>query len=351
LSKSILKRLKKEETPLIDGNTATFVWLGESAPSLVGDFTGWEVGDPVRMDKSATGIWTYQLSLPSDAYIEYGFLFGEESLNDPHNSRRTPNGMGGINQYFSMPDYRPTTLAKKYPNIHHGSVTSYRIPTDYLLTSKDRTVHLYQPPVSKPVPLVVVWDGQEYLKRAHLNIIVDNLIAQGRIQPLALALVNNGGQKTRHVEYSCNDATLGFLMTEVLPLATKNLNLIDVNAHPGAYGVAGASMGGLMALYTGVRIPQVFGKVLSQSGAFSWTGIDMVVFDLLEHGEKRSMKIWMDVGIFDIPGLLDSNRRMVNLLSHNGYQPIYHEYHAGHNYPAWRDEIWQGLESLYGLDK
>jgi enterochelin esterase-like enzyme len=351
MPKSILKRLKREQTPLIDGDVATFVWHGEYAPKLVGDFTGWEVGDPIVMKKYEPGVWTYQLTLPSDAYIEYSFLSDEEPLTDPNNSRVSPNGMGGANNYFSMPDYRPTILAEKHRNISHGKVTSYQISTDYIITGRNRTINLYQPPVTEQVPLMVVWDGQDYLHRANLNNIVDNLIVQGRIPPIALAMVNNGGQKSRHVEYSCNDATLGFLMTEVLPLSANHLNLIDINAHPGAYGVAGASMGGLMALYTGTRIPQVFGNVLSQSGAFSWTGIDMVVFDLLEHGDRRPMKIWMDVGVYDIPGLLDSNRRMYQLLSQKGYQATYREYNAGHNYPAWRDDIWRGLETLFGIEK
>ena len=350
MPKSILKRLKNEQTPLIDGNIATFVWQGEHAPKLVGDFSGWDAGNSIALKKSSQGVWTYQLAFPSDAYIEYAFIDGEETLTDPNNSRRTPNGMGATNNYFFMPDYKPTNLVKNDKNIPHGIVTSFRVSTEYLITGKDRTIHLYQPPVNEPVPLLVVWDGQEYLRRAHLTEIVDNLIAQGRIRPLALAMVNNGGQKSRHVEYSCNDATLGFLMTDVLPLATKQLNLINIKTSPGAFGVAGASMGGLMALYTGTRIPQVFGNVLSQSGAFSWAGFDMVVLDLLEHGKMRSLKIWMDVGIYDIPGLLETNRKTLNILNLRGYQATYREYNAGHNYPAWRDDIWRGLEILFGYE-
>jgi enterochelin esterase-like enzyme len=38
---------------------------------------------------------------------------------------------------------------------------------------------------------------------------------------------------------------------------------------------------------------------------------------------------------------------MHNLLTIRGYPVIYREYHAGHNYPAWRDDIWRGLETLY----
>ena len=34
-----------------------------------------------------------------------------------------------------------------------------------------------------------------------------------------------------------------------------------------------------------------------------------------------------------------------------GYLLAYHEYNAGHNYPAWRDDIWRGLEALYGVNK
>ncbi len=290
------------------------------------------------------------LTLPLDAYIEYGFLLGEESLQDPFNPRQSSNGMGGYNHYFQMPKYKSTYLAQRRVAVPHGSITKHVITTENFIFGSKRTIYLYRPPVSESVPLLVVWDGQDYLHRAHLNLIVDNLIAEQRIQPLAMAFVHNGSAATRAIEYACSESTLVFLMTEVLPLATKQLNLIDINIFPGVYGVAGASMGGLMALYTGARIPQVFGKVLSQSGAFSLASFDTVVFDLLEHGEQHSLKIWMDVGIYDIPGLLVANQRMKNVLNKRGYQVDYREYHAGHNYPAWRDDIWAGLEYLYGAN-
>ena len=349
MTDSILKQLNNEPTPNIENNIATFVWKGKKPPLLVGDFTGWDEDHPVIMKKHAPGIWIYQLSLPTDAYIEYGFLKGEESLLDPLNPRRTPNGMGGYNNYFSMPDYKPTELTRKNSKIPHGTITSHQVPTEYFILGKTRTVHFYQPPVTEPVPLVVVWDGQDYLQRIHLNTIVDSLIHQNRIRPLALAFVENGGLRSRTVEYACSEATLNFLMIEVIPKAKKVLNLIDSDAYPGMYGVLGASLGGLMALYTGTRLPQIFGNVLSQSGAFSWGGFDTVVFDLLQQGELRPLNIWMDAGIYDLAGLLISNQRMQNVLIKKGYPLNYREYHAGHNYPAWRDDIWRGLEALYGV--
>lgn len=345
---SIHKRLKTEITPLIDQDIATFVWRGKTAPDLVGDFTGWDDGNPIVLEKTSHGLWTYQLSLPQDAYIEYGFVDGDESISDPMNPRHTPNGVGGHNNYLPMPHYKPTDLVSKNPAIRHGTVRDFRISTEYFISGNNRTVHLYQPPVKERVPLVVVWDGHEYLHRVRLNLVVDNLIAQGRIRPIALAFVDNGGQRSRTVEYACNEAMLVFLMTEVLPLARTELNLLDLESNPGAYGICGASMGGLMAMYIGLRLPQVFGNVLSQSGAFSWAGYEMVVFDLLAYAENRPLNIWMDVGRYDLPGLLESNQHMKDVLVQQGYRLDYREYNAGHNYIAWRDEIWRGLEAIYG---
>jgi len=350
MGSTLFKHFKNKSTPIIQGDTVTFVWRGRSAPVLIGDFTGWDENHPVKMEKAEAGIWTYQHTFDPDAYIEYAYLKGEESLLDPCNPQYTPNGIGGFNNYFFMPEYKPTNLSKKKRQIPHGTVTCHELPTEYLISGEARTVHLYHPPVSEAVPLVVVLDGQDYLFRLRLNNIVDNLIHQGRIRPIALAFVDNAGQELRTLEYSCNEATLAFLMIKVLPLAKKELNLIEIESKPGAYGVLGSSMGGLMALYTSVRIPQVFGNVLSQSGAFSWGNYDMVVFDLLQQGEVRPIKIWLDVGLYDLAGLLVSNQRMKEMLNQRGYSLTYREYHAGHNFPAWRDEIWRGLETLYGVN-
>ena len=44
------------------------------------------------------------------------------------------------------------------------------------------------------MPLLVVYDAQDYLTRGRITQIVDNLIAQGRIEPFAIALLDNGKQ-------------------------------------------------------------------------------------------------------------------------------------------------------------
>jgi len=344
---TILSRLQKEPSPLIEGNTAIFVWQGKSAPLLQGDFTDWERGEPVTLEKDGPDLWVYQTEFPEDAYIEYIFQDGEQRIRDPLNPRRTPNGTGNDNNFFYMPKAARTPLSDYRKGVPRGRVTRYRIPTWRLVVGNYRMVYLYQPPTIQPCPLVVVWDGRDYLHRGRLAHIVDNLIHQKRIQPIALAMVDNGG-KARMAEYGCSESTLIFLLEAILPLAQTELNLLDLSAHEGSYAVLGASMGGLMALYTALRLPTIFGSVLSQSGAFSFGEHESVLFEIIKKFDLRSLKIWMDIGIYDFKYLLEANRHMHPLLVDGGYAVAYREYPGGHNYPSWRDEVWRGLEHLFG---
>ncbi len=342
----ILLRAQETGTPLIDGDTATFVWYGKQAPVLIGDFTDWEDGPPKTFTRLSKGLWTCSLTFPPDAYLEYIFILDGERLPDPFNPHSTSNGLGKINHYFYMPAGSPTVLTRCDPSIPQGTVTRHILRTEStdLIIGRQRAVYLYQPPVKELAPLVVVWDGVDYLRRAHLPVILDNLIAQKRIRPLALAMIQNG-RRARTVEYACSDTTLGFLIQYVLPLAQSNLRL--TNPQQGNYGVLGASMGGLMALYTGMRLAHIFNNVISQSGAFSRDEYDPVVYDLIRHTPIQPIKIWMDVGRYDFPEILTSNHSMASLLQERAYTVTLRQYNAGHNYPAWRDDLWRGLEALF----
>jgi enterochelin esterase-like enzyme len=226
-----------------------------------------------------------------------------------------------------------------------GILTRHVVETEEMAATPRREVYLYRPVQAEgPLPLLVVLDGVDYLKQGKINVMVDNLIAQGRMRPVAMALVENG-RGARMVEYGCSDLTVAFLIDKVLPLARQALDLMDVEESPGAYGILGASMGGVMALYTGCRAPQVFGKVLSQAGAFS-LGEEMVVYDLVRDGERRPIKVWLNCGTYDF--LYGTNRQMRALLAEKGYEVAYQESHAGHNYFAWRDDLAAGLEYMFG---
>ena len=325
-------------TPYITGDTATFVWQGAEAPLLIGDFNRWNPADSPTFEQKTAENWTCEIRLPSDAYIEYAYRQDREHVLDPGNPRKVSNGFDKFNNYFYMPGAAPTPLISRRVSLPRGSVTWHKLPVN----QRSRQVVLYQPPVDEPCPLLVVYDGTDYLRQARLLTILDNLIDQKRIRPIAAALVANGGP-LRLTEYHCNDATIAFVRNELLPLAQEHLNLLDPTQSPGAYGVMGASMGGLMAMYTGMRLPQIFGYILSQSGAFfPWS----VINDLIRLSERLPLKVWMDVGRLE--RLQQVNQAYYDLLVAKGYFVSYRVYSGGHNYTAWRDDLWRGLEYLYG---
>jgi len=92
-------------------------------------------------------------------------------------------------------------------------------------------------------------------------------------------------------------------------------------------------------------MPDVFGKVLSQSGAFMIESRDFAVVDLVKHQHAHDLNIWMDAGQLD--ALLEDNRQMKKLLNEKEYQVTYREYVGGHNFTAWRDDLWRGLEVMF----
>jgi enterochelin esterase-like enzyme len=344
----IISSERPESNPIITGDSVTFVWHGASAPALISDLSDWEI-NPQTLEQAAPDQWVYQTRIPEDAYIEYAFLDleTEQRIPDPLNPRTCSNGFGDNNHYFYMPGASPSPLTRRQRGVPKGALTRTQLATEELFVGRQRSVYLYQPPTDGPCPLLVVFDGQDYVRRGKLIQIVDTLIAQGRIQPIALALIYHGG-KARFQEYACSEATLGFLDSAVLPLARKQLNLIDLSEKPGGFAVLGASMGGLMALYAGLRMPEIFGQVLSQSGAFRLFGYQMVVMDLARHFPLKPLNIWMDVGRFEF--LLQANRDMYALLVDRGYEVSYREYPGGHNYTSWRNDIWRGLEHIFGTE-
>jgi enterochelin esterase-like enzyme len=332
--------------PVIEGNRVTFVWKGKSAPYFIDDIHQWE-NAPQKMKRAAPDLWTYSLELDSAAYLEYAFLDPrtKKRVKDPFNKTTVFNGIKHYNHYFYMPEAAPTPYATKRRGVPSGRVTRHLVDTWMIQNNGKRELHLYQPPVKGPVPLLLVYDGTDYLKRAMLNVIVDNLIHEKRIRPIAMAFLQNGDDR-RGVEYACSDATLMSVEHSVLPFAAKKLNLIDITKNRGAYGVLGASFSGLMSVYTGLRMPEIFGKVIAQSSVFEAEGRDFVAVDLIRAKMSREIKIWMDIGHFD--WLLEDNRRMQPLLQKNGYNVTYHEFAGGHNYTSWRDELPRALEVMFG---
>lgn len=341
-----LARAKKEETPLIDGNTVTFVWKGKKAPYLHLESERFQA---VEMEKQGKNVWIYQVELPLDSYLEYNYATEKNQsktiVPDPFNERLFDTGVGHFNHYFSMPECQHSPLIKRKKGIPRGTVSKHVLKFGQMR----RKIWLYQPVSNEPVPLLLVYDGKDYKQRGKIVQIVDNLIAEKRIRPMAMALIDNGGE-SRFIEYNQSEATLGAIGEYVLPLAQKHLNLLDIAQNTGAYVVMGASMGGLMSVYTSLRLPYIFGHAISQAGAFFqnvFQNEPSLIKQWVAEMPVVPIKIWLDVGTFDF--LQEDNQVFHKMLSDKGYEVVYREYSAGHNYTAWRDALPEALITMFGV--
>jgi enterochelin esterase family protein len=202
---------------------------------------------------------------------------------------------------------------------------------------------------------MVVFDAYPSQKVLRVPNTLDNLIAEGRIPPMA-ALFYHTPEDVRDDELSPASATTEILASSVLPWARSTFGF---SADPALTAVAGSSRGGLMATAAGLQAPSVFGAVLSQSGSFWWPAPDEGEPQWLTREfasrPRAGLRFYLDVGNRETrpgPGgsasQVSVNRNMRDVLRERGYPVTYAEYTGAHDYINWRRTFADGLIALYG---
>ena len=153
--------------------------------------------------------------------------------------------------------------------------------------------------------------------------ILDNLISEKRVPPLVAALVSHPRLSTRNLELSCSDAFTRFLAEELIPWLRKSFRITE---DPGFTVIGGSSNGGLGAAFAAFRHPEIFGNVLSQSGAFMYSPPE----------EKEPE--W----------LIRTNRHLKDILLAKDSWVHRQEFNGGHEYLNWRGTLAEGLIALLG---
>jgi enterochelin esterase family protein len=242
------------------------------------------------------------------------------------------------------------------------------------LLKNEREVAVYLPPgyskSAKPYGVVVLFDEHSYLydeKRPPLvptQTILDNLISESRIPPMVAILIDNGPGEARSRELPSNPTFADFLNFELMPWARR---LYNVTADPRLVVVGGSSYGGLAATYAGLRHPETFGNILSQSGSYWWTppkSSNPSDFDpdaepnwmakQFIASPKLPLRFYLDAGSdeIDLSGqgksILMPNRHLRDVLRAKGYEVHYQEFVGGHDYLSWRGTLADGLILLMG---
>jgi enterochelin esterase-like enzyme len=336
--KDFLKQLESSQSPIINGNWVTFIYRGKAKSiELMSDLTGW--GQPGLKLKQVPGkeIRYLSVKVADDARIEYKYLIQGNWRLDSLNPNRVDNGIGGLNNFFVMPEYRPSEWAQLHDDIQHGRIED--LSTE--IRGGRRPIRVYLPPgydaSTEVYPTLYLNDGIEYLERARVNVIVDNLIAARQLRPIIIVFV---APLDRMKEYWLNADYVRFLIAEIVAKVDTKFRTIK---NAGFRAIGGASLGGLTAAYAAMRRSDIFGKVLGQSSAF-WVNSMRMLHDI-GNLPRHSITWYLEVGHYE--PLLDLNRHVKAVLLAKGYKISYREVYAGHNWTHWRDAIADGLVYLF----
>jgi len=184
-----------------------------------------------------------------------------------------------------------------------------------------------------------------------LQTVLDNLIHRQEIPPLVAALTL---PEDRNAEYADDEGHAGFLSTELVPELERRLPLIPKAS---SRGLVGASFGAVAALSTAWRYPDIWGRLLLQSGSFAFSDIGThrrgPLFDPVarfvnafrESPGRPAEKVYISCGIYE--SLIYENRSIVPLLQSTGMEVRYVEARDGHNWENWRDRLREGLSWLF----
>ncbi|HUO82839.1 MAG TPA: alpha/beta hydrolase-fold protein [Gammaproteobacteria bacterium] len=341
--------------PLVERQGVTFVYRGEAEEVALRIFIqGLPARQPLeRMDDS--DLWTLFLDLPRNSRIEYKFEVRQQGENqwivDPLNPHVATDPYGANSVLRSFGYERPAwTLpdAAARP----GSLVGVEVPSKLFDAPRRTTVYL---PARfrrlRRYPLLIVHDGEDFLRYADIKVVLDNLIHRLEIPPMIVALTQAGD---RLVEYAANDRHADWLATELLPELEKEFPLLG---EPASRALMGASFGGVASLHAAWRHPGLFDRLMLASGSFAFSDIGAhkrgPVFDPVaafvnefrNSPGRPAERLFICCGIYE--SLIYENRSLVPLLQEHGMQVRYEEVRDAHNWENWRDRLQAGLTWLF----
>ena len=267
------------------------------------------------------------------------------------------------NSIVEMPNAPPQPWIVARSGVPKGKVIKEIFKSDVLKNEREIAVYLpagYSDGQKQPYPLVLLFDERAYVGDPHQIVIVptpailDNLIAEKRIEPTVAILVGNVVGQREH-ELACNPVFEQFLLTELLPWAHAKYNFAN---DPGSVTIGGSSLGGLAATCAAFRHPDRFGNVLAQSGAFWWrpaseaaTEPNWVARQFIA-SPKLPLRFYLDAGSdeVDLSGggdsILVTTRDLRDVLLARGYEVHFQEFAGGHDFLSWRGTLADGLMAL-----
>jgi predicted alpha/beta superfamily hydrolase len=143
------------------------------------------------------------------------------------------------------------------------------------------------------------------------------------------------------------------LVEEIKPFIDSTYRTLADKEHT---GIGGASLGGLMSMYTGVSYPSVFGRLAVVSPSVWWDG-KMIIRHVNGETKDSTQRVWLDVGLDEGTEAVEGTRELRDMLVSKGWKLrtarqqgnlAYQEANdASHSESAWSDRFDEILQFLF----
>lgn len=384
-------------TPLLEADPTqegkylvTFLWRGAAHSVLlfVNRLTDEKnLADSYMRRLPGTDTWylTYRMDgdwrasycfLPALAAAQAPWLQGSQvrlrqaldgGLPDPHNPVTCTNRRGFVQSVVSLP-LAPAWPLGQWPvfsddagagrfdggglgagrgDADAGSLDAGRLDVVADLDTLGRQIWVYTPaPISRPqsYPVLLVLDGEVWLKRHHLHLALEQLMDAGLIAPAYIVFIDSGGTEQRWQELGDSESDFGgYLSGQLLNWLKAHY---AISSNPADRVVIGQSLGALTVLRTLVAYPQLIGAGISQSASL-WQDVLFNELNALDATQTplAGTRAWIEVGSQEWI-LAPLQPKAVCQLREAGMQVKDMVYNGGHDYACWRINLASALMHL-----
>jgi len=339
-------------------NSVTFQLLAPNADEvkLSGDWMKPEgmVPASVAMTKGDKGVWSYTTEPLGSELYSYSFSVDGLKTTDPNNPFLIRD-VASVTNIFIVGGGQADLY--KVNDIPHGTIAKRWYDSPGL--GMDRRITIYTPPgyesSNEKYPVLYLLHGAGGDEEAWISLgrsaqILDNLIAQGKAQPMIMVMPNGnviqdaapgegskGFYKPQFMIEKTMDGTYEANFMDIVKFVESNYRVKADKAHR---AIAGLSMGGFHSYHISRYYPNMFDYVGLFSAALMpredatgkvYNDIDGTLKKQMENGYKL---YWIGIGKEDF--LYKANQEYRQKLDSMGMKYTYMETDGGHIWKNWR---------------
>lgn len=251
--------------------------------------------------------------------------------------------------------YAPPGFDSVRSNIPHGMIDTVTYPSKTVGT--DRRAIIYTPPgfsKKKKYPVLYLLHGiggdeKEWLNGGKPQVILDNLYAENRIEPMIVVMPNGRAMKDDRAGGNIFDsakvrAFATFekdLLSDLIPFIEKKYSVLTDREHR---AIAGLSMGGGQSLNFGLGNLDKFAWV----GGFSSAPNTRRPEELVPYPEAARSKLkllWISCG--DNDGLIRFSKSTHDYLLEKNVPHIYYIEPGMHDFKVWKNDLYMFSQLLF----